>query len=83
MNFRVYVTLEIPILDKEYELLLPIDLRIHNIITLLVRNIPGLTQNYYSNNLPSLYNKSNGERYDVNVIIKDSNIKTGTRLLLV
>ncbi len=83
MNFRVYVTLEIPILDKEYELLLPIDLRIHNIITLLVRNIPGLTQNYYSNNLPNIYNKSNGERYDVNVIIKDSNIKTGTRLLLV
>ena len=83
MNFRVYVTLEIPILDKEYELLIPIDQRVHNIITLLVRNIPGLTRNYYSNNTPSLYNKSNGEKYDANVIIKDSNIKTGTRLLLV
>ena len=82
MNFRVYVTLEIPILDKEYELLLPIDQRVHNILTLLVRNIPGLTQNYYNSNKPNLYNKSSGEKYDVNMIIKDSNIKTGTRLLL-
>ncbi len=83
MNFRVYVILEIPILDKEYELLIPIDQRIHNVITLLVRNIPELTHNYYANNKPSLYNKSSGEIYDMNMIIKDSNIKTGTRLLLI
>ena len=83
MNFRVYITLEIPILDKKYEMLVPIDRRIHDVITLLKKHIPELNENYYKNKLPSLYNKSSGEIYDMNLIIKDSNIKMGTRLILI
>lgn len=83
MNFRVYVTLEIPILDKKYELLVPIDRRIHDLIYLLKKNIPELSQNYYKDRNPNLFNKSSGELYDMNLIIKNSNIKTGTRLLLI
>lgn len=83
MNFRVYVILEIPILDEEYELMIPIDRRVHDIITLLVRNITNLSKNYYSINHPCLYNKDSGEKYDMNMIIKNSDIKTGTRLLLI
>ncbi len=83
MNFRVYVTLEVPILDKKYELLIPIDRRIHDIIDLLRDNIPELKENYYKDKYPNIFNKSNGELYDMNDIIKNSNIKTGTRLLLI
>lgn len=83
MNFRVYVTLEIPILDKKYELLVPIDRRIHDLITILKNNLPELSENYYKDKTPNLYNKTSGEIYDMNQIIKDSNIKNGTRLLLV
>lgn len=83
MNFRVYVTLEIPIIEKNYELLLPSDRRIHDIISLLKKNIPELSENYYKDNSPMIYNKSSGELYDMNQIIKNSNIKTGTRLLLI
>jgi len=83
MNFRVYVIVEIPIIDKKYELLVPIDRRIHELINLLKKYIPDLTENYYINNEPNLYNKSTGELYNMNLIIKDSNIKTGTRLVLI
>ncbi len=83
LNFRVYVTLEIPILDKKYELLVPIDRRIHDLITILKNNLPELSENYYKDKTPNLYNKTSGEIYDMNQIIKDSNIKNGTRLLLV
>ena len=82
MNFRVYVTLEVPILDTSYELLVPIDRRIHDVIELLRENIKELTENYYQNKIPNIFNKSNGELYDMNLIIKDSDIKTGTRLIL-
>ena len=82
MNFRVYITLEVPILDTSYELLVPIDRRIHDIIELLRENIKELKENYYQNKIPNIFNKSNGELYDMNLIIKDSNIKTGTRLIL-
>lgn len=83
MNFRVYIIIETPILDKKYELLVPIDRRIHELINLLRKNIPELSENYYKENEPNLYNKSTGEIYDMNLIIKNSNIKTGTRLLLI
>lgn len=83
MNFRVYIMLEMPILDKKYELLVPIDRRIHDLIDILKANIPELNENYYQNKSPNLYNKTSGELYDMNQIIKNSNIKTGTRLLLI
>lgn len=83
MNFRVYIIIEVPVLDERYELLVPIDRRIHDLISLLRNNIVGLSHNYYENKMPTLYNKSSGEMYDMNLIIKDSNIKTGTRLVLI
>ena len=83
MNFRVYITLDVPILDTKYELLVPIDRRIHDLIDLLRDNIPELRENYYKSRTPNIFNKSNGELYDMNEIIKDSNIKTGTRLILI
>ena len=83
MNFRVYIMLEIPILDKKYELLVPIDRRIHDLVEVLTVNIPELNENYYQDRTPNLYNKTSGELYDMNLIIKNSNIKTGTRLLLI
>ena len=83
MNFRVYVIVETPILDKKYEILVPIDRRIYELINILKKNIPELSENYYKNNDPNLFNKATGELYDMNLLIKDSNIKTGTRLVLI
>ena len=45
-DFRVYVIIEMPILDKKYELFLPIDRRIHDIIRILKNTIPELSENY-------------------------------------
>ena len=83
MNFRVYIIIETPILDKKYELLVPIDRRIHELINLLKSNIPELSEKYYENHELNLYNKLTGELYDMNLIIKNSNIKTGTKLILI
>lgn len=83
MDFRVYVIIEMPILDKKIELLVPIDRRIHDLVDILKKAIPELEKDYYSKNTPRLYSKSSGEIYDVNAIIKNSNIKTGTRLVLI
>ena len=83
MNFRVYIIIETPILDKKYELLVPIDRRIHELINLLKSNISELSENYYENHELNLYNKLTGELYDMNLIIKNSNIRTGTKLILI
>lgn len=83
MDFRVYVIVEIPVIDKKIELLLPVDRRMHDILAILKRAFPLLSDGYYKNVIPNFYRKSNGEVIGLNNIIKDSNIKNGTRLVLV
>lgn len=83
MDFKVYVIIELPILDREYEVLIPIDRRIHDIVSLMKKSIPELSKNYYANNNISVFNKINGEIYNMNLLIKDSNIKTGTKLIMI
>ena len=61
MNFRVYITLEIPILDKKYEMLVPIDRRIHDVITILKNYIPELNENYYKK-------YQNGNKININIV---------------
>ena len=83
MDFRVYVIVEVPIIDKKYEILVPIDRRIHDLISILRKAIPELNTGYYEKNIPNIYNKSSGKMYEINTLIKRSGIKTGTRLLVV
>ena len=65
MDFRVYVIIEAPILDKKYELLVPIDRRIHDLVSTLKKAIPELNRGYYEKNTPNVYNKSTGDMYEI------------------
>ena len=82
MDFRVYVIIEVPILDKKYELFVPVDRRIHDIIRSLKESDKELSTGYYKDKKLNLYNKSNGQLYDINLLLKNSDIKMGTRLIL-
>ena len=82
MDFRVYVIVEAPILDEKYELFVPVDRRIHDLIRILQKSIPGFNEGFYNNRKPNIYNKTTGKIYDLNLIIKNSDIKMGTRLIL-
>ncbi len=83
MDFKVYVVIEAPVLDKEFEVLVPIDRRIHDLVSLMKQSIPAFSTNYYENNSIQVFNKITGKIYDMNLIIKDSDIKTGTKLILI
>ena len=83
MDFRVFVIIEIPIINKKYEMFVPIDRRIYELIKILKSYVSDMNEGYYEYNEPSLYNKTNGKLYDMNEIIKDSDIKMGTRLVLI
>ena len=80
MDFRVFVVIEAPILDKKYELFVPIDRRIHDLISLLKITLPELSRDYYAHNFPNIYNKLY-DPYNIDKI-DQSDIKMGTRLIL-
>ncbi len=83
MDFRVFVVIEAPIIDKKYELFVPVDRRIHDLISILRSSIPELSEEYYKEHEANIYNKSTGKMYNVNLVIKNTDIKMGSRLVLI
>lgn len=83
MDFKVYIIVEVPIIEKKFEMLVPIDRRIHDIITSIKKSNSLLSSGFYVKRNPTLFNKTTGDMYDMNQIIKDSDIRVGTRLILI
>ena len=52
MDFKVYILIEAPVLEKTYEIFAPIDRRIYELIAILQKTIPELSEGYYKNNKP-------------------------------
>lgn len=79
---KVYVTLEVPIIEKKYDIFLPIDKTIYVITALLVKGICDVSGNQLFTNKVNLYNKIDGTLYSKNAIIKDTNIRNGSVIVL-
>ena len=83
MKNKVLVDIYIPSLDEECNVFLPINKNIANVIELICKSIGELKRiEGIDFNSLSLYNRENGEKYLPNIVIKDSNIRNGFRLIL-
>ena len=81
---KVLVRLYVPSLEKEYDVWIPINKKIHKIISLLVKSIYELSGGYYNPlKLPMLYEKNTSNMYDINLNVKECNIRNGTELILI
>ena len=71
-------------IDKQYEVWIPLNKRIYDVIVLLLRGVNELHDGIYKlEEIPILYNRATGEHYDLNSIIQSTNIKNGTELLVI
>ena len=58
--------------------------RIYDIIVLLYTGLNELNNNIYQpENIPILYNKATGNYYDINMLVKNTDITNGTELILI
>ena len=53
MDFKVYIIVEVPIIEKKFEMLVPIDRRIHDIITSIKKSNPLLSSGFYEQRNPT------------------------------
>ncbi len=84
MNNKVIVKLIVPEIDEEYELYLPINKKIGNIINLLNEVIHEMTNGEYElSNSNQLYNYYTKEKYMSDVLLFNTNIRNGTCLVLI
>ena len=81
---QVLVKLYVPDIEKIYDVWIPSHKRIYNVIALLVKAINEMNDNSYKRTeMPSLYDKVSAKMYDINLSIKETDIRNGTELVLI
>ncbi len=83
MKNKVLVEIYIPQLDEDYNIYLPLNKNIANIIILIGKSISELKRidNFDYNSL-SLYNRETTIKYNPDSLIRETNIRNGFRLIL-
>lgn len=83
MMNKVLVKVYVPVIEEQYDILIPVNRRIYNVIKLITKAINELSSGYYMpTQKPKLYDKITAIAYDENISIRDSNIRNGTELIL-
>ena len=81
---EVLVKLYVPTIGEQYDIWLPVNKKIHTIITLLVKSVNEFTKGYYlPNKMPYLYDKATVKAFDINSRVIDTEIRNGSELILI
>lgn len=84
MKNKILIELEIPLVEKKYDLFIPINKKIGTIKKLIENSLKELTDtNYEIREDTNLYSKDTGEIYDVNKTVRDTDLKNGSRIILI
>lgn len=80
---KVLVLVYVPLLEQQYDILIPINRKIGTIKRILANTIVELSDgNFQMNQNFKLYDKETGKKYDNDVYVKNSGIVNGTKLIL-
>ena len=80
---KILIELEIPLIEKKYDLFIPINKKVGTIKKLIEEAFGELTDNAYAiKEDTNLYSKDNGIIYDVNKTIRDTDLQNGSRVIL-
>jgi len=81
---KILIELEIPLLEKKYDLFIPINKKIGTVKRLLENSLKELTDTDYEiREDTNLYSKDTGEIYDVNKTVRDTDLQNGSRVILI
>jgi len=83
MKNKFLIELIVPDIDEKFNLFIPINKRIGNIIVLLNKSVCELTNGaYIGSEKSSLYDKKTGKKYEINELVRNTDIKHGSSLIL-
>ncbi len=84
MKNKVLVTVKIPEIDESYDVYLPVNRKIGNIITLLINSIKDLNEIEFEDNCNLfLYSSITGEKYDIDKLLYNTDIRNGSIIYLI
>ena len=80
---KVLVSVNVPILEKKFDIYFPVNRKIHNVIGMIKGSLFDLSQGTFDvSGEYVLYNKENGIAYDMNILVRDSDIRNGSKVIL-
>lgn len=83
MNNKIIIEVFVPQSGSSYDVFIPINLTVGDITKLIIKSLSEITDNeFVGNNKLRLYQKNNGEAIDVNLVIKNSNLRNGSKVVL-
>ena len=81
---KILIELEVPLIEKKYDLFIPINRKIGTVKELIEKALLELTDNEYEiKEDANLYSKDTGNIYDVNQTVRDTDLKNGSRIILI
>ena len=82
MNNKILIELEIPLIEKKYDLFIPINKKIGTIKRLIENALVDLTDNaYVPRDDSNFYSKETGQIFDVNKTVRDTELRNGSRII--
>lgn len=80
---KILVEIEIPLIEKEYDVFIPINKKVGTIKKLIEKALIELTDGaYVMAEDTNFYSKENGAIYDINKTVRDTDLKNGSRVIL-
>lgn len=84
MDNKVLVTLYVPYLDSRYDMYIPVNKRIHVIIDLIKKSLFELSEGTFNlTNKYEIYNYETGMTYNMNDLVRDTDIRNNSNLIIV
>jgi hypothetical protein len=80
---KVLVSVNVPTLEKKFDIYFPVNRKIYNVIGMIKTSLFQLSLGSFDLDQDYvLYNKENGEPYDMNILVRESNIRNGSNVIL-
>lgn len=79
---KILIQLYVPLIEVEYDVFIPINKKIGTIKQLLEKSIAEESSGYVITADTNLYSKETGQVYNVDLVVKDTDLKNGSRIVL-
>lgn len=81
---KILIELEIPLIEREYDIFIPINKKVGTIKKLIEESLIELTENAYVIKADTnFYSKETGMIYNVNDVVRDTDLRNGSRIILI
>ena len=81
---KILVKLYVPMMEEQYDVWIPINKKTYKVIKLLIKAVSEFRgASYKTKDIPLLYDRITAKAYDINLSIKDNNIRNGTEIILI